>query len=80
MAAWIRASNSNSGCVGWIEPVGLTVTSAVAFTSDCSDVGPWGTRLLSIALAPLAIGISADYYVAVGKIAGYNSPARRVLR
>ena len=36
----------------------------------------WGTRLLSSALAPLAIGISADYYVAVGKIAGYNAPAR----
>jgi hypothetical protein len=33
-----------------------------------------GTRLLSYALAPLAIGISADYYVAVGKIVGY-SPA-----
>ena len=33
-----------------------------------------GTRLLSYALAPLAVGISADYYVAVGKIVGY-SPA-----
>jgi len=32
-----------------------------------------GTRLLSLALAPLAIGISTDYYVAVGKILGYGA-------
>jgi hypothetical protein len=32
-----------------------------------------GTRLLSCALAPLAIGVSADYYVAVGKIVGYSA-------
>jgi hypothetical protein len=43
---------------------------------DDSRAHEWGTRLLSSALAPLAIGVSADYYVAVGKIIGYNSPAR----
>jgi hypothetical protein len=32
-----------------------------------------GSRLLSYALAPLAVGVSADYYVAVGKIVGYSS-------
>jgi drug/metabolite transporter (DMT)-like permease len=35
-----------------------------------------GARLLSVALAPLAIGVSADYYVAVGKVIGYNAPAK----
>lgn len=35
-----------------------------------------GTRLLSGALAPLAVGVSADYYVAVGKIIGYGASVR----
>jgi hypothetical protein len=32
-----------------------------------------GSRLLSLALAPLAVGVSSDYYVAAGKIVGYSS-------
>jgi hypothetical protein len=44
----------------------------VAYKSrDDSRAHEIGSRLLSCALAPLAIGIAADYYVAVGKIKGY---------
>jgi hypothetical protein len=40
---------------------------------DDSRAHDAGTRLLSLALAPLAVGISADYYVAIGKVVGYSA-------
>ncbi len=34
-----------------------------------------GSRVMSVALAPLAFGITADFFVAAGQMIGYRSPA-----
>jgi len=34
-----------------------------------------GSRLVTVALAPLALGISSDFYVAVGRLLGYGGRA-----
>jgi hypothetical protein len=34
-----------------------------------------GSRIVSVALAPLMVGMTADFYVAVGKMLGYGTGA-----